>query len=99
MTIFDEILNGVEHRFCLRHQYSNFEKKFGGGVVIRDLMMRAAKATFYPNKMDNNFGPKATDLNYSHPSTKHHLAGPKKLKEGKLMNMLVIPNFQRKISS
>jgi len=47
MTIFDEILNGVEHHFCLRHLYNNFKKKFGGGVVIRDLMMVAAKATFY----------------------------------------------------
>jgi len=47
MVVFDEILNGVEHRFCLRHLYSNFKKKFGGGVVIRDLMMGAAKATFY----------------------------------------------------
>jgi len=32
--------------------------------------------------MDKNFGPKATNLNYSHPSTKHHLAGPKNLEEG-----------------
>ncbi|XP_027903766.1 uncharacterized protein LOC114163669 [Vigna unguiculata] len=47
MTVFDEILNGVEHRFCLRHLYSNFKKKFGGGVVIRDLMIGAAKATYY----------------------------------------------------
>jgi len=47
MTVFDKILNGVEHRFYLRHLYSNFKKKFGGGVVIRDLMMGAAKATFY----------------------------------------------------
>jgi len=47
MTVFEEILNGVEHRFCLRHLYSNFKKKFGGGVVIRDLMMGAAKATYY----------------------------------------------------
>jgi len=41
------VLNGVEHCFCLRHLYSNFKKKFGGGVVIRDLMMGAAKATYY----------------------------------------------------
>jgi len=47
MTIFDEILNGVEHRLCLRHLYSNFKKKFGGGVVIRDLMMGAAKTAYY----------------------------------------------------
>jgi len=47
MTIFDEILEGVEHRFCLRQLYSNFKKRFGGGVVIRDLMIGVAKATFY----------------------------------------------------
>lgn len=39
-------LEGYEHRFCLRHLYANFKKKFGGGVVIRDLMMGAAKATY-----------------------------------------------------
>jgi len=47
MTVFDEILEGVEHRFCLRHLYNNFKKRFGGGVVILDLMMGVAKATFY----------------------------------------------------
>jgi len=47
MTVFDEILNGVEHRFCLRHLYNNFKKKFGDGVVIKDLMMGATKANFY----------------------------------------------------
>ncbi|XP_052732381.1 uncharacterized protein LOC108344507 [Vigna angularis] len=46
MTVFDEILEGVEHRLCLRHLYNNYKKKFGGGVLIRDLMMGAAKATF-----------------------------------------------------
>lgn len=43
---FEEILEGVEHRFCLRHLYSNFKKKFGGGTLLRDLMMGAAKATY-----------------------------------------------------
>ena len=47
MQVFDEILHGVEHRFCLRHLYSNYKKKFGGGIVIRNLMMGAAKATYY----------------------------------------------------
>ncbi|XP_017420328.2 uncharacterized protein LOC108330352 [Vigna angularis] len=46
MTVFDEILEGVEHRLCLRHLYNNYKKKFCGGVLIRDLMMGAAKATF-----------------------------------------------------
>ena len=47
MPIFDEILEGVEHRFCLHHLYNNYKKKFGGGVLIWDLMMAAAKATYY----------------------------------------------------
>lgn len=41
------MLNGVEHRFCVRHLYANLKKKFGGGTVIRDLMMGAAKATHH----------------------------------------------------
>ena len=64
MTVFDKILNGVKHRFCLRHLYSNFKKKFGGGVVIRDLMMGAAKAMYdagWEKKMGElrNINPKA----------------------------------------
>ncbi|WVY91036.1 hypothetical protein V8G54_036550 [Vigna mungo] len=46
MAVFDEILEGVEHRLCVRHLYNNYKKKFGGGVIIRDLMMAAAKATY-----------------------------------------------------
>lgn len=38
---------GTEHRFCVRHLYANFKKKFGGGTLLRDLMMGAAKATYY----------------------------------------------------
>jgi hypothetical protein len=47
MSIFDELLEVCEHRLCLRHLYANFKKKFGGGTAIRDLMMGAAKATYY----------------------------------------------------
>jgi hypothetical protein len=36
----------IEHRLCLRHLYANFKKKIGGGALIRDLMMGAAKATY-----------------------------------------------------
>ncbi|XP_014499554.1 uncharacterized protein LOC106760657 [Vigna radiata var. radiata] len=32
MVVFDEILNGVEHRLCLRHLYNNYKKKFSGGM-------------------------------------------------------------------
>jgi hypothetical protein len=41
------MLPGTEHRFCVRHLYANFKKKFGGGTLLRDLMMGAAKATYY----------------------------------------------------
>lgn len=37
----------MEHRFCLRHLYGNFKKKFGGGTLLRDLKMGAAKATYF----------------------------------------------------
>ncbi|XP_017416399.2 uncharacterized protein LOC108327178 [Vigna angularis] len=47
MLVVDDILNGVEHKLCLRHLYNNYKKKFGGGLLIRDLMMGAAKATYY----------------------------------------------------
>ncbi|XP_014523658.1 uncharacterized protein LOC106779953 [Vigna radiata var. radiata] len=46
MAVFDDMMDGVEHRLCLRHLYNNFKKRFGGGVLIRDLMMGAAKATY-----------------------------------------------------
>jgi len=47
MSIFDEMFEVVEHRLCLRHLYANFKNFFGGGTTIRDLMMGAAKATYY----------------------------------------------------
>ncbi|KAK7361174.1 hypothetical protein VNO77_03220 [Canavalia gladiata] len=46
IPVFEEMLQGVEHQFCLRHLYNNFKKKFGGGTMIRDLMMEAAKCTY-----------------------------------------------------
>jgi hypothetical protein len=46
VSVFDEMFDTVEHRLCLRHLYANFKKKFGGGSLIRDLMMGAAKATY-----------------------------------------------------
>ncbi|KAK2410603.1 hypothetical protein QL285_045960 [Trifolium repens] len=47
VAVFDEMFDRIEHRVCLRHLYANFKKKFGGGTHIRDLMMGAAKATYY----------------------------------------------------
>ncbi|KAK7257044.1 hypothetical protein RIF29_30729 [Crotalaria pallida] len=46
VEVFQELLDGVEHRFCLRHLYNNVKKRFGGGTEIRNLMMGAAKATY-----------------------------------------------------
>jgi hypothetical protein len=46
MQVFEQLLEGIEHRFCLRHLYNNFKKKFGGGTLIRDLMMGTTKATY-----------------------------------------------------
>ncbi|XP_024636474.1 uncharacterized protein [Medicago truncatula] len=45
MSVFDEWSDRIEHRY-LRHLYANFKKFFGGGTLIRDLMMSAAKATY-----------------------------------------------------
>lgn len=50
MSVFDEWSDRIEHRYCLRHLYANFKKKFGGGTLIRDLMMGAAKATYRQGK-------------------------------------------------
>ncbi|GAU45522.1 hypothetical protein TSUD_186790 [Trifolium subterraneum] len=47
VAVFEEMFERVEHRLCLRHLYANFKKRFGGGTLIRDLMMGAAKATYY----------------------------------------------------
>ncbi|KAK2434921.1 hypothetical protein QL285_020024 [Trifolium repens] len=47
MAVFEEMFDRVEHRLCLRHLYANFKKKFGGGTLIRDLMMGDAKATYF----------------------------------------------------
>ncbi|XP_050880746.1 uncharacterized protein LOC127084361 [Lathyrus oleraceus] len=47
VAVFEELSDTIEHRLCLRHLYANFKKRFGGGALIRDLMMGAAKATYY----------------------------------------------------
>ncbi|XP_058761902.1 uncharacterized protein LOC131657970 [Vicia villosa] len=47
VAVFEEMFEQIEHRICLRHLYANFKKKFGGGAAIRDLLMGAAKATYF----------------------------------------------------
>ncbi|XP_058782464.1 uncharacterized protein LOC131656924 [Vicia villosa] len=51
VSVFEDMGERVEQRLCLRHLYANFKKKFGGGALIRDLMMGAAKATYYQGWM------------------------------------------------
>jgi hypothetical protein len=41
----DELLPGVEQRFCVRHLYSNFRKKFPG-KHLKEMMWKAAKASY-----------------------------------------------------
>ncbi|XP_058729589.1 uncharacterized protein LOC131601732 [Vicia villosa] len=47
VVVFEEMFERIEHKICLRHLYANFKKKFGRGALIRDLIMEAAKATYY----------------------------------------------------
>lgn len=49
LQVFEEEYTDFEHRFCLRHLYANFKKKFGGGTLFRNLylMMAASKATYF----------------------------------------------------
>lgn len=45
MPAIDELLPDVEQRFCVRHLYSNFRKRFPG-KKLKELMWKAAKATY-----------------------------------------------------
>ncbi|XP_020963782.1 uncharacterized protein LOC110265235 [Arachis ipaensis] len=42
---FDELLPGIDHRFCVKHLYSNFRKRFPC-VQLKMMMWKAAKATY-----------------------------------------------------
>ena len=46
MPAFDKLLEGVEHRLCVRHLYANIKTRCGGGTVIRDLVLAATKVTY-----------------------------------------------------
>ncbi|KAF7828709.1 Sporozoite surface protein 2 [Senna tora] len=45
LLALDELLPGVDQRFCVRHLYNNFRKKFPG-IQLKNLMWNAAKATY-----------------------------------------------------
>lgn len=62
LSVFDEMFDSIDHRLCLRHLYANFKKKFGGGSQIRDLMMGAAKATYYQGWLEKMNELKKIDL-------------------------------------
>ncbi|XP_017405957.2 uncharacterized protein LOC108319359 [Vigna angularis] len=40
-----ELLPGTEQRFCMRHLYANFRKRFGG-QILKNLMWTAATSTY-----------------------------------------------------
>ena len=44
MPATEELLPGVDQRFCVRHLYNNFRKKFPG-KKLKDIMWRAATAS------------------------------------------------------
>lgn len=45
LPTIDELLPSVDQRFCVRHLYNNFRKKHPG-LKLKELMWRAAKATY-----------------------------------------------------
>ncbi|XP_016186221.1 uncharacterized protein LOC107627927 [Arachis ipaensis] len=46
LPAYDEVIPSVENRFCVRHLYSNFRKRFPG-LQLKQLMWRCAKATHW----------------------------------------------------
>ncbi|CAK8534259.1 unnamed protein product [Lathyrus sativus] len=52
LSALDELLPKVDQRFCVRHLYSNFKKKFPG-VKLKGLMWKAANAS-HSNAWETN---------------------------------------------
>ncbi|RYR49592.1 hypothetical protein Ahy_A07g036110 [Arachis hypogaea] len=44
LPAYDDVIPGVDNRFCVRHLYSNFRKRFPG-LQLKQLMWKCAKAT------------------------------------------------------
>ncbi|XP_016178006.1 uncharacterized protein LOC107620345 [Arachis ipaensis] len=44
LPAFEEVIPGVDNRFCVRHLYSNFKKKFPG-LELKNKMWKCAKAS------------------------------------------------------
>ncbi|XP_014524462.1 uncharacterized protein LOC106780679 [Vigna radiata var. radiata] len=51
LPIVQDLVPGITHKFCVRHLYANFKKKFPG-KIIKKLMWRASMAT-HPQKWEN----------------------------------------------
>jgi hypothetical protein len=45
LPAIDELADGIEQRFCVRHLYNNFRKKYPG-MKLKQLMWRASNATY-----------------------------------------------------
>jgi len=45
MHVIQELLPGVEQRFCMHHLYANFRKKFGA-KKLKNLMWQATVSTY-----------------------------------------------------
>ncbi|XP_016172476.1 uncharacterized protein LOC107614863 [Arachis ipaensis] len=46
LPAYEEVIPGVDNRFCVRHLYSNFRKRFPG-LQLKKLMWKCAKATHW----------------------------------------------------
>jgi len=52
----DELIPGVDQRFCVRHLYNNFRKKYPG-KKLKELMWKATKASY-----DNAFSDAMAEI-------------------------------------
>ncbi|KAK7313889.1 hypothetical protein VNO77_39093 [Canavalia gladiata] len=106
IPVFEEMVQGVEHRFCLRHLYNNFKKKFGGGTMIRDLMMGAAKCTYieaWEDKMNQikKINSKAYDWLSAIPTSswcKHAFSHYPRLKQKPQLKLLLVMDKIKKLN-
>ena len=57
--------------------------------IIEDMLIKLVVGLKLPQSMDNNFGLKVINQNYSYPFRKHNLGSLKNFEEEKLMNMLI----------
>ncbi|XP_059657229.1 uncharacterized protein LOC132303818 [Cornus florida] len=60
LQTFEDVLEGADHRFCVRHMYENFKKKFKG-LQLKIELWNAAKA--YDEVEFNKHMQKIKDIN------------------------------------